>query len=113
MLASLDRQIAAARDRAGLPAQEQGDGQDAGPEATGSAGPVAGSDGRGPATDTPGADELQIQVQVALIPDWRNGSAPGTPCSFARAPQGGPPLAIRRVAEPRFPVTVTWGRRTG
>lgn len=110
VLASLDRQIAAARDRAGLPAQEQGDGQDAGPEATGSAGPVAGSDGRGPATDTPGADEPQIQVQVALDPGLAERVGPGdTLFVFARAPQGGPPLAIRRVAEPRFPVTVTLG----
>ena len=102
VLASLDQQINDARARAGLPAEAADDPAalaDLTPAPT-SPVPPATADDDGPL----------VQVQVELDPALAGHPRPGdTLFVFARAPEGGPPLAIRRVADPQFPVTVTLG----
>lgn len=93
VVARLDEQIAAARQRAGT-------GADAAPAAPADAGA-----GRG---DQAVASGPQIAVEVVLDPALA-ARAPRDATLFviARAPGGGPPLAIRRIQAPRFPLVVS------
>lgn len=109
VIASLDRQIAAARTGAGLPADPVAD--DSGNDARVDAGIAA-------ATGTPGGQDSAadagdgplVRLQIDLEPALAGRVRPGdTLFVFARAPDGGPPLAIRRISNPQFPVTVSLG----
>lgn len=91
VVARLDEQIAAARQRAGLAAEP----------------PVAPAAATG--EDRPAAVEgPQVAVEVVLD-DAVAARAPQGATLFviARAPGGGPPLAIRRIESPRFPLLVS------
>lgn len=91
VVARLDEQIAAARRRAGLDAG-------AAPAQPGSRGGEAGPAPVGP----------QIAVEVVLDPAVAAQAPQGaTLFVIARAPGGGPPLAIHRVDAPRFPLVVS------
>lgn len=97
VLARLDEQIAAARQRAGAGA---GADADAAPPAPADAGAGGG--------DEVVASGSQIAVEVVLDPAVADRAPPGaTLFVIARAPGGGPPLAIRRIQAPRFPLVVS------
>lgn len=98
VVARLDEQIAAARQRAGPSA---GPGADAVP-------PAAAANGRSGPGDEDSASGPQIAVEVVLDPAVAD-QAPQDATLFviARAPGGGPPLAIRRIQAPRFPLVVS------
>ncbi len=96
--ASLDRQIASAR--AALDPS-------AAPEAGGDASGTAAEGGTATAsTDATGGPQVRITVELddSLRGQVRDGSVLFV---FARSPEGGPPLAIRRLAASAFPVEVS------
>ncbi|MBX3727422.1 MAG: c-type cytochrome biogenesis protein CcmI [Xanthomonadales bacterium] len=92
VVARLDEQIAAARRRAGLDA-----------EAT-----AAQLDDAGAAAEERPPQGPQIAVEVVLDAGVAAQAPPdATLFVIARAPGGGPPLAIRRIEAPRFPLVVS------
>lgn len=102
----VDQQIAQARAQAGASSTPM-----APPAATAGAGPAAGA-GDGAGSDAAAADAgaPQLLVTVTLAPALQDQVAAGdTLFVFVRAPGGGPPLAIRRIDAPTFPVSVTLG----
>ncbi len=87
----IDEQIAAARARGGPGALATAAQTPATPEAS----------------DDP-VDGPHVRITVELDPSLSERLHPGdTLFVFARSPAGGPPLAIRRIGSPQFPVTVT------
>lgn len=67
-----------------------------------------------PATGQPGTDDPttgpEVHVRIELDDALRARlPANGTLFVFARDPAGGPPLAIRRIENPEFPIEVTLG----
>ena len=111
VLASLDQQISAARARAGLPADtDPAAAIDSMTAMDPGLASVAPDTATGMLGDSEADDGPLIQIQVELDPALAGQVRPGdTLFVFARAPEGGPPLAIRRVADPQFPVAVTLG----
>lgn len=97
--AGVDTQIAAAQSRLSGAARAVS-GSESSPVTTG-APPAAATN-----TDTATGPQLLVTVDIdeALKPRLAAGD---TLFVFVRSPTGGPPLAIRRIATPTFPVSVT------
>lgn len=95
--ASLDRQIASARESLGILAPSADTGTDNSAERTGE-----------DAAPSHAAAGPQIQVTVELDDSLREQLRPDSVLFvFARSPQGGPPLAIKRLPASGFPVEVS------
>jgi cytochrome c-type biogenesis protein CcmH len=95
----VDQQIAQAQAQAGMPV--------APPLAPAAAAAGAGEPAGAEAAQ---ADAPQLLVTVTLAPALQASVGAGdTLFVFVRAPGGGPPLAIRRVDAPTFPVSLTLG----
>jgi cytochrome c-type biogenesis protein CcmH len=101
----VDQQIAQARAQAGTPMAPPAPASAPGSNAAAD----AAANGAAPA-EPAAAAAPQLLVTVTLAPALQDQAGAGdTLFVFVRAPGGGPPLAIRRIDAPSFPVSVTLG----